>query len=112
ETISENVSQVSKGERQDESREGGNNPKNPSMIVEMIANKLDRVIWGVEIDGTVIEDAKDDMLSICLFLNFIINSFLLDSQNELTNPQQKQLMFTLLQRRKELKKKNSIKEQH
>lgn len=42
ETIPETMSHVSTGEKQDEPREGYNNPKNPFMIIEMIANNLDR----------------------------------------------------------------------
>ncbi|CAB4407254.1 unnamed protein product [Rhizophagus irregularis] len=40
--IPETIPHVPKGEKQDESQESCNNPKNPLMIVEMIANKLDR----------------------------------------------------------------------
>ncbi|RIA85009.1 hypothetical protein C1645_741878 [Glomus cerebriforme] len=41
-TIPETMLHVPKGEKQDESRESCNNPKNPLMIVEVIANKSDR----------------------------------------------------------------------
>ncbi|PKK59723.1 hypothetical protein RhiirC2_794417 [Rhizophagus irregularis] len=40
--IPETIPHMPKGEKQDESQESCNNPKNPLMIVEMIANKLDR----------------------------------------------------------------------
>jgi hypothetical protein len=41
-TVPKTMFQVPKSENQDESREGCNNPKNPLMMVEMIANKKDR----------------------------------------------------------------------
>lgn len=42
ETVPKTMSQVPKSEKQDESQEGCYNPKNPLMIVEIIANKKDR----------------------------------------------------------------------
>ncbi|CAI2187405.1 13913_t:CDS:2, partial [Funneliformis geosporum] len=42
ETVPKTMSQVPKSEKQDESQESCYNPKNPLMIVEIIANKKDR----------------------------------------------------------------------
>ncbi|CAG8628445.1 2596_t:CDS:2 [Funneliformis mosseae] len=61
ERISKTMSPVPEGEEQDEYREVSNNSRNPLMIVEMIANKLDRKrvadrpVWGLDFDGSIIK---------------------------------------------------------